>query len=154
MPITSSMIAAETIVVPSFVLILPSSLSTETVIATLVAVSMVPMKILRKMPAVSCTPSPTPPKGIEMTKPRIRGIITPASATKTATSPVDLSSLRFVSRPVENIRSNTPIFENIPSALSFGNASKVKYPSPSKPISEKPQKSPKIAGPTNRPAII
>ena len=45
MPITSSIIAAETMVVPSLVLILPSSFKTDTVIATDVAVSIAPMKI-------------------------------------------------------------------------------------------------------------
>ncbi len=43
-PITSSMIAALTMVVPTLLLILPSSCRTATVILTLVAVIMVPMK--------------------------------------------------------------------------------------------------------------
>ena len=47
MPITSSMIAAETIVVPSLVEILPSSFKTDTVIATEVAVRIAPTKMQR-----------------------------------------------------------------------------------------------------------
>ena len=45
MPITSSIIAAETMVVPSLVFILPSSFKTETVMATDVAVSIVPINM-------------------------------------------------------------------------------------------------------------
>ena len=109
MPITSSITAAETMVVPSFVFILPSSLSTDTVIATLVAVSIVPMNTQRKMFAV---PRPMLPKGRLITRPSTKGTATPAQAISTLARPVFLRSLMFVSSPAENIIKITPTLES------------------------------------------
>ncbi len=138
MPITSSIIAAEIIVVPSLVLILPSSFKTETVMATLVAVSMVPIKIPRKSLVWSEKPRPILPKGRDIKNPSKSGTATPEVAIKTAASPVLLSSFKLVSSPVENISNSTPIFAKISSAFSLGRDSREMYPPSSKPIKQKP----------------
>ena len=151
---------------PSLVFILPSSFKTETVIATEVAVKIIPIKIQLKMFSV---PKPILPKGNDTSKPRTIGTTTPAQAISVAASPVFLSSCRLVSSPVENIKRRTPIFENMASpSVPIENA----LPSPftpfkrnsavysaslfslTKPIIENPQSSPKIAGPITMPAII
>ena len=113
---TSSIIAAETSVVPIRVVILPSSLSTDTVMATLVAVRIVPTN-------TPCTTSvkplmrPLKMNGRLMTVPSARGIATPETATRVAATPVRRNSTRSVSRPAENIIMITPILENTSSTV-------------------------------------
>ncbi len=107
MPMTSSIIAALIIVVPSSPLSLPRSLSACTVMDTLVAVIMTPMNTFLRNSSVPGSPKPW--KSPESTKPPIRGTSTPQLAIRSALKPTFTSSRRFVPRPAENMRRMTPI---------------------------------------------
>ena len=106
-PITSSIIAALTIVCPISVLILPNSFNTATVILTDVAVRIVPIKThLKKL----CVPQPSEPKKkIDIIVPMISGTKTPQQATSVALNPDFTRDLRLVPSPAENIIRITPI---------------------------------------------
>ena len=106
-PITSSIIAALTIVCPTSVLIFPSSFKTATEILTEVAVKIVPMNIDLKKFNV---PKPSKPqKQSAIIVPIIKGTKTPIQAIIVDLIPDFTSDFKFVPKPAENIIKITPI---------------------------------------------
>ena len=142
MPKTSSMIAADTIIVPTLVCSLPSSLNTSTVMPTLVAVIITPIKSQVKKPNERKNKNPT-------NVPSPSGTSTPPSAIKKAFAPVLLISSSLVSKPAVNITNITPTSAKARKYgllfIDIGSISAL--PSISKNI-------PQIAGPISMPAMI
>ena len=144
-PITSSIIAAERIMVPTFPLSLPISLSVSTVMPTLVAASMTPMKTASSIKDLSAESAENPPrKGTATKKPPTMGTITPPKAISVANSPERLSSLISVSRPAEKRIMTTPI-----SAIPF---KKIVESGVGRMGDHQPN-CPQMAGPIRSPAI-
>ena len=136
-PSTSSMIAAESTMVPTLLFSLPSSRRVSTVIPTLVAVMMTPMKRQPKRFSV-------PKKSTAMPNPIPRGSNTPPSAMRKETSPVFFRSLRSVSSPAVNMTNITPTSAKALSIL-FSLSGKIQLSGISK-------NNPHIAGPMINPA--
>ena len=113
MPMTSSMMAALSTVVPTRVLSRPSSRRVSTVMPTLVAARIQPMN--RALSSFSWQyPAPNPSmNSIAPTKPSPMGTSTPASAMSVAARPLRFNSFRSVSRPLVNRIMMTPIWEKV-----------------------------------------
>ena len=104
MPITSSIMAAESTTVPTRPLSFPNSRNVSTVIDTLVAVMITPINTHFNASCVECKPK----NGTAMPNPSASGTKTPASATKLAFKPERFSSPRSVSSPAPNMMRITP----------------------------------------------
>ena len=120
MPMTSSIMAADRMVVPTLPLSFPISLSVSTVIPTLVAARMTPTNTASKRIAESDSAEKPPRKGTAIRNPSPIGTMTPPHAMSVAVSPERFSSPTSVSRPAEKSMRTTPISaipsRNCPSA--------------------------------------
>ena len=144
MPITSSMIAADRITVPTLPLSLPISFSVSTVMPTLVAARITPINTASSISVLSAASAENPPKkGTASKNPPATGTSTPPNAMSVAFSPERLSSLTSVSKPAENRISTTPI-----SAMPLR---KIFSSTPGFTGDHQPN-CPQIAGPIKRPA--
>ena len=113
MPMTSSMMAAESTVVPTRVLSLPNSRRVSTVMPTLVAARMQPTNsALSSLSESAAAPKP-PMKHSAPIVPSAMGTITPAQAMAVAARPLFFSSPKSVSNPLENRMNTTPTWEKL-----------------------------------------
>lgn len=109
MPITSSMIAADKIVVPTLPFSFPISFNVSTVIPTLVAVRITPTKTASRRIVESLKAEKPPKKGTATRNPNPIGTMTPPKAIKVADKPECFNSCVSVSKPAENKINTTPI---------------------------------------------
>ena len=144
MPITSSIIAADKITVPTLPLSLPISFSVSTVMPTLVAAKITPINTASSISVLSAASAEKPPRnGTASKNPPTTGTRTPPNAMRVAFSPERFSSFTSVSSPAENRISTTPI-----SAMPF---KKIFSSAPGLTGDHQPN-CPQIAGPINSPA--